>query len=403
MDALAATFAKPADMQKKWVLLGEMYPDHYAAFANLAHFIYVYDGRFPEAIRIAEKAVASNYPRSGNTHYLLGGLHLANDNLVQAQIHLQRAKEMNAAGLGGIRYIDAAAIPRRFADAEKELTGMRTSGIPSNDVQVHRERIALAIDQGFWREALKRADDAEAAAKPISALATRTYRGSKLSLQAIAMPGAEFTRQLEVYARSEAEALGDPQNYDREQALFGTFFASYLAARNGDPILARKLLADVADDPDVANYHYVTDMATLAKAQLALASNDSATALKLLTARIDGSELYLLHAGLRDAHAAAGAFGPATVQAQWLAQHRGRAYAEYNGHEMLKSLNIAESNLAVLSEAEFALRLGKDDVAALKLAAFLRLWPEAELPAPLQRRVEALLTNSSRLQPALRS
>jgi len=39
---------------------------------------------------------------------------------------------LNAAGLGGIRYIDAAAIPRRFADAEKELAGMRTSGIPSN-------------------------------------------------------------------------------------------------------------------------------------------------------------------------------------------------------------------------------------------------------------------------------
>jgi putative peptide modification system cyclase len=403
MDALAATFGKPADMQKKWVLLGEMYPDHYAAFANLAHFIYVYDGRFPEAIRVAEKAIAPHYPRSGNTHYLLGALHLANDNPAQAQIHLQRAKEMNAAGLGGIRYIDAAAIPRRFADAEKELAGMRASGIPSNDIQVHRERIALAIDQGFWREALKRADDAEAAAKPVSALATRVYRGSKLSLQAIAMPGAEFTRQLEAYARSEAEALGDPQNHDREQALFGTFFASYLAARSGDPELARRLLAGVAEDADVASYHYVADMAALANAQLALAGNDPAKALALLTARVDGSELYLLHAGLRDAHAAAGAFEPATAEAQWLARHRGRAYAEYNGHEMLKSLNVAESNLAVLSEAEFAHRLGKADVAAAKLAAFLRLWPEAELPAPLQRRVEALLTNSERPQPALRS
>jgi putative peptide modification system cyclase len=391
MDALAASFGKPAEMQKKWTLLGEMYPDHYAAFANLAHFIYVYDGRFADAIAVANKAIAPHYPRSGNTHYLLGALYLASDKPQQAQTHLQRAKEMNAAGLGGIRFIDAAAIPRRFADAEKELADLRVSGIPSNDLQVHRVRIALAVDQGRWREALKRADEAEAAARSVSPLIARTYRGMKLSLQAVAMPGAELGRQIGTYADGELEALRDPRNNDREQALFGVFFAAYVAARNGDAALAQELLAKVGDDPDVASYHYVGDMAALARAQLALLGKDKAAVLPLLNARIDGSEMYLLHAGLRDAQIAVGALDAAVAEAQWLAQHRGRAYAEYNGDEMLKSLNVAESNLAVLDEAELAQRQGKAEAAAQRLTEFLRLWPEAELPAPLQRRVEALL------------
>ncbi len=403
MDALAATFDKPADMQKKWALLGEMYPDHYAAFANLAHFIYIYDGRYAEAIRIAEKAVAPHYPRSGNTHYLLGTLHLANDDPAKAQVHLDRAREMNAAGLGGVRYVDAAAVARRYADADRELAELKPTGIATNDVQLHRERIALAIDQGKWREALKRADDAEAAAKPVGPLLARIYRGTKLSLQGVAMPGAEFSRQLGAFARGEIAAARDAQNPDREHALFATFFAAYLAARSGDDALARTLLAEVGDDADIGNYRYVADMAALAQAQLALAGADKAQAVALLTARVDGSELYLVHVGLRDAHAALAAFEPAIAETQWLARHRGRAYAEYNGNEMLKSLNVAESNLAVLGEAELAQRQGRNDVAVQKLTTFLRLWPEAELPAPLQRRVEAVLKSGERPQPALRS
>lgn len=126
---------------------------------------------------------------------------------------------------------------------------------------------------------------------------------------------------------------------------------------------------------------------------LALRDSDAAKAVALLTARADGSELYLLHAGLRDAQIAAENWDAAATQAQWLSQHRGRAYAEQGAEQIAKALNVAESTLAVLSEAEIAQRQGKADVVALKLTAFLRLWPETELPAPLQRRVEALLKN----------
>lgn len=403
MDALAATFDKPADMQKKWALLGEMYPDHYGAFANLAYFIYIYDGRFDDAIRAAEKAIAPNYPRSGNTHYLLGELYTASDRPQQARTHLQRAKELNSQGIGGF-LIDAAASERRFADANAELTASKLSGIPSNDVLLHRVRIALVVDQGHWREALARADEAELAASSVSPLTKRLYRATKLSLQSLATPGAEFARELGAYARSEAAALHDAQNYDRENALFGVFFAAYLAARNGDATQGQAILAGITGENEVKNYRYVADMAALAQAQLALAGGDAAAALALLNARVDGSELYLLHVGLRDAQDAAGAFDAAAQEARWLAQHRGRAYAEFNVMQMLKALNVAESNVAVLSEAEIAQRQGKLDVAVQKLAAFLRLWPEAELPAPLKRRVEALVKNGGeRPQPALRS
>lgn len=389
MDALAASFDKPAEIRKRWTLLGEMFPDHYAAFANLAHFIYVYEGRFDEAIRIAERAVAPHYPRSGNTHYLLGLLSLASERPQQAQAHLQRAKEMDSQGLGSY-FVDAAASARRYGDAEAALTASRPSGIPSNDVLLHRVRIALAVDQGLWREAVRRAEEAEAAARPVAALPARGYRGTRLSLQAIATPGNEFARALEAYAHSELAALRDPQNLDREQALFGVFFASYLAARTGDATIARRLLGHVADDADVAHYRYVADVAALARAELARHHGDATAALALLRARVDGSELYLLHVGLRDAQLAAGALAEAAREAQWLTEHRGRAYAEFNAEQMLKALNAAESNLAVLSEAEIAQQQGNAELALQKLRSFLQLWPEAELPAPLQQRVRRL-------------
>lgn len=397
MDALAASFGKPADMRKRWTVLGEMYPDHYPAFANLAHFIYVYEGRFAEAITIAGKAVSPHYPRSGNTHYLLGTLQLASGNPRQAQVHLDNAKAVNAHNMG-LRFVELAASERRFADADKALSEIRLSGVPTNDVGAHRVRIALAVDQGRWRTALQKADEAEVDARNASPLAARIYRSTKLSLQSIATPGAEFGREVEAYARIEQTALRDPENRDRPGALFGAFFATWLAARNGDTVLAKRVLADVSGDADVRNYRYVADMAALAQAQIALNGGDATAALAALTPRVDGAELYLLHVGLRDAQRAAGALDRAAVEAQWLAQHRGRAYAEFNADETLKALNVAESNVAVLSEAEIADAQGDAGIRAQKLTAFLRLWPEAELPAPLRRRAEALLNSGERPQ-----
>jgi tetratricopeptide (TPR) repeat protein len=385
MDALAASFGTPADMRKKWTLLGEMYPDHYPAFANLAHFIYVYEGRFDEAITIAGKAVSPHYPRSGNTHYLLGTLHLANGNPRQAQIHLDNAKAVNAHNMG-LRFVELAASERRFADADKALSEVRLSGVPTNDVGAHRVRIALAVDRGRWREALQKADEAEVEASNVSPLASRIYRSAKLSLQSIATPGTEFGREVDAYARIEQAALRDPENRDRPGALFG------------DTALATRMLANVSADADVRNYRYVADMAALAQAQIALNGGDATAALAALTPRVDGAELYLLHVGLRDAQRAAGALDRAAAEAQWLAQHRGRAYAEFNADETLKALNVAESNLAVLSEAEIADAQGDVGIRAQKLTAFLRLWPEAELPAPLRRRAEALLNSRDRPQ-----
>jgi putative peptide modification system cyclase len=399
MDALETSFGKPADMRKKWALLGEMYPDHYAAFANLALFTYLYEGRFEEAIGIATKAISVHYPRSGNTHYLLGTLQLANENPRQALIHLNYAKEANSHNLG-LRFVELAASERRYADADKALAEVRLSGLPTNDVGAHRVRIAVAVDRGRWREALKHADEAETEAANVSAFSARIYRGTKLSLQVIATPGAEFERQVAEYARGEHAALQDPKNYDRSEALFGSFFAAYLAARNGNTALARRLLVDMADNPEARDFRYAVDMAALSQAQIALNDGDAAAALAALTPRVDGSELYLVHVGLRDAQRAIGAPDRAAAEAQWLAQHRGRAYAEFNGDELLKALNVAESNLAVLSEAEIADAQGNAEVRAQKLTAFLRLWSEAELPAPLRRRAEALLNSGGRVQPA---
>ena len=70
----------------------------------------------------------------------------------------------------------------------------------------------------------------------------------------------------------------------------------------------------------------------------------------------------------------------------WLAARRGLAYAEFNSLNMMQPLNVAESTLALRAAADYASRLGRDDLARARMQAFEAAWPDhARIPAVARR------------------
>jgi hypothetical protein len=106
-----------------------------------------------------------------------------------------------------------------------------------------------------------------------------------------------------------------------------------------------------------------------------------------LKALVDGSELYLTHAALRDAYAGAeDGTADALRESRWLTAHRGRAYAEAS--PLLMTWNVLQSDLALLDSAELALIAKDKEGARLSLSRFESAWPEASRAQPFAARVE---------------
>jgi hypothetical protein len=135
-------------------------------------------------------------------------------------------------------------------------------------------------------------------------------------------------------------------------------------------------------------------MLAVTKAEIARASGNPDQAIGALTPLLDGTELFVTHVALMNAYAAKKDNASALREAQWLASHRGRAYAEQSPRFVLMPYNVAESDLALLAAAEFAAAAGDKARARQELEAFDRAWPPnaAEPRALLASRIARIRT-----------
>jgi len=108
-----------------------------------------------------------------------------------------------------------------------------------------------------------------------------------------------------------------------------------------------------------------------------------AEAIRLLRPLLRGDELFQVHSALRAAYAAAGQDEDALAEARWLAQHRGRAYIETGGSQVLQTLNVADTTLALREQARSLARLGQDAEAQRQDEAFRRAWPQSGSSPPV--------------------
>jgi putative peptide modification system cyclase len=388
LDAMLATLGKPAQALEKWKLLSTLYPDTYLAMYNFALVASEQTNQYDASIAELTKGLSDHNRNLGAFHYLLGTLQLATEHYDDAAKNLKQALAMHEQSLGLV-IADAYAVRRQFDLAHKALAASRPTGVASNDIAQELTAITLPVDQGHWEQALAAARHSVTAADAAGALYGRQFRLTELSLLSYSAVRPQFAVALRVFLDNEIGILKRKDDIDHPTAVFNVLIGAYLAARDGDLDLATTAISAAREDARDSGYPNLINMLAIAQAERARASERAQDAIALLKAELRGTELYLTHVALRDAYTSAGQDEAALDEAMWLAQHRGRAYEEYNSFQALQAFNIVESDLALLSQAELARKLDRADKSQQALDEFLRVWPDAQRIAFLSARLAA--------------
>ncbi|MDR3387116.1 MAG: putative peptide modification system cyclase [Rudaea sp.] len=388
-DGLLSMFGPPDEALEKWKLLGTLYPDAYFARYYYAQIAWASANRYDDAIAELSKAFSDHNSHLGSYYYLLGTLQLASEHYDEASKDLTQAQTLHAQSLGLV-IAESHAVKREFESARKAFADSKPTGVASNDIAQKLTAITLPLDEGHWDNALAAARQAINAADAAGPLYGRLFRATELSLLVLSSPPAEYAQKLRPFLDNEFAILQRKDDIDRPIAVFNVLLGAYFAARSGNIELATKAIAAGRDDARDSGYPNLTNMLAIANAERARANGRPADAITLLKPQLDGTELYLTHVALRDAYKAAGQREEALREAVWLTSHRGRAYEEYNNDQALQALNVAESDLASLDQAELATTLGEGNQSSKALNDFLVAWPEAKQIEFLSKRLEAV-------------
>ncbi len=386
-EATRANFGSQEDALKAWRAAAAQYPDLFSAQGSLAFYTWHYANDFAAAIDAVRANVVPQNPNRGLGHYLLGTL------LVGTERYAEGLAEFDAATALGVSFgnlfVAAAHSARRdHATADAVLASGRA---PERSVDTYTERVfalARALDRGHWTEAAS----LQAAGEEHERDAAHAHAWEVSRLVAAGLVDDDRDH---VTARLALAASRDRQpgtGVDRTAWATRMLVRAWLAARLGDDGLAGDaidLARPVVDErgvPVLAKLMHLVQVERL--------NHGDPAAVVHLRALLDGTELYASHVLLMERLAATRDFAGAQEQARWLATHRGRAYMEVIDNAMFKAWNVAQSNLAVLREAEFAARLGELAEARSSLRRFLAIWPVDGMPSRLHEdvdRVRALI------------
>ncbi|MEO6689034.1 MAG: putative peptide modification system cyclase [Dokdonella sp.] len=384
-QAWLANFENPRVALEKWQLLDRLYPDFTLASGGMGFFSYRIANRFDAAIAATERNAVATNPHRGIGDFLLATLYLGNERYADAQQRFELATANGFAKQGDYHaYLYAAQ--RQFDRAEQILAGGKAGGIRTEDAQTWYPRIMFALDRGNWDEARKVVDRALQDTAVLKGTLHTEFTLVGLGFRALTEPSDKLKAPLAEYLQT----LAVGKTRDTPESQFSLLFATYLAAHAGATDLAKSSLANVTSISRNGDYPYLSSLVTVVEAEVARANGQPQEAIAQLKPGINGSEYYFSHRVLMNAYAMQGDYANALAEAQWLARHRGRAYVEQFGQATMQPLNVALSNLALLDEAEFSVKLKKADAARAGLADLRKAWPHADQLTFLQPRLRAL-------------
>ena len=386
LDSFLARFGSGDAAMQKFKLWATIYPDSFRAYYGYS-LAALENNHYEKALESLKPALSPKNPNQRSAYFLQGAILLPLNRFAEARTAFQRADALGAGG-DRLEVAEVYAAERDFAGAARVLRAQRASGMAGRDVRLRSGDPLFLLDRGRWTEAIASLAELQKLADASSPLQARAWLGTRLAVDDYL--GTSGSRPWTEYIAAETRRLASADEIERGHALFPLLAGGWIAARNGDIEAARRALA-VADAPALADGSpAVLGMRAILQAQLALAAKKPDVAITLLRARQDGTELYFSHALLMRAYAANGNFSAALAEARWLESGRGRAYGEWNHWGMWNASNVVESNLALLSGAEFAQKLGQHKLAQQKLQAFLRAWPQADQLEFLAPRLGAL-------------
>lgn len=390
LDATLARLGPPGPAMQRWQQLVELYPDQLRARAMLGQLELFDANRADLALANARAASAPQYEGRATALYLQGAALLALGRDAEAIKQFDAARQ---AGHAGAVYFHAYAYASRrdWANVQRVVALRKPTGTPTGELEVAREAALLALDKGQWEEALRLSRDALQVAETLDAVYTAPENRIRL-YEVEWLAGMRSPAQMADVLGAAIRDVGQPLPEDDQIALAYQAHRlqtlAYLAARNGTATALRDAIARVDAWKQHANYPLIVQMQSVLRAELSRLQGRPEEAVRQLAALAERPDaLVSVHSALLRALLAAGDDDGVVAQANWLASHRGKAYMDMGMAGHVQPFSVADTTLAHLDAAEAWMRLRQPANAAKERDAFLRAWPQAQLPLSIKNRL----------------
>ena len=376
---MLSTVERRDDIPSKWAALASTYPDFFAGTGGFAYISWRDENRFDQAVvSLAQNSASPQNPSRLPSLHLLGILQLGNDRFDEA---LKAFGEGEARGFVRTEYHAATLMAKRdFEGAIAALARSQDASASENPV-VRGSRMALhsalLVERGDTTQARNLLADADSTV-PAGSELYGIFKTASLSLGAD--PAAADRPQRLEDVGAALESLSKELRHasaSRADAIAGQILVlGYIAAHLDDKSLAQSALRLIGED-GVPAYSMRRKLRIVLMAEIDRISGRPAAAIENLKKLSDDTEPFVAHVVLRNAYSSAGMPSLALDEARWLANHRGRAYAEYYPGNLLTAFNVEQSNLSLLYGAEFALTMHDYGTARAMLDEFRKAWPDA--------------------------
>ncbi|WP_065868106.1 putative peptide modification system cyclase [Stenotrophomonas nitritireducens] len=382
MQAWEVQINNPGDAYQKWRQMSDLYPDFYAAAANVGYALEM-ENRYQEALPYIRRASESRYEFAPLSQEALGRMSLALGNYGDAATAFSRASESGLV-TAAVWQANLNAAQGNFQEAERLWPRDTKLAAP------HFDHVSHFLDKGELQAASLEAQ------RLLQALPTdgSRFRQGQIQLAVLQWMSGNRRGALGItrnIVRDSMVALDGAAGLTARGEAITAAYGAILAQRLGDHELARQLIVRLEQSPQIVAMQPVGGFLQVLKARESMASGNAGLALEGLVSTLGQHESFQLREALMEAYVAEGKPEAALRQADWMVSHRGWAYVEHGGCGWCgQSLNIADSNLARLRKIELLAQLGRREAALKELQSFDAYWKNRTLPDYLRVRREAL-------------
>ncbi len=387
VDAWVARFDDPAKALEKWMQVARLYPDYKPAQSNTAIWLFD-DNRFREALPFAESAAAKQYELGSTGFDTAGRAYLGLEQYQRSAQAFDHAIDLGY--MSSLRRRMSVEAAQRNFDAATKLEKQ----LDPRDEHTYLERTSLAVDRADWPAAKKLSQSAFALVSDSGAFDSRSFLMPMAVSEWLSGNQGAARANAAKAAQRALQSLKNGPDADAEDDAELALASALFSLRLGDRTVAANVLDSLKQFPRLLEMPGIRELETVVRAQDLRLAGRADEAVALLTPLLNGAEHYQSLVALQEAYADAGEADSALDISRKLQRRRGLAYIELDCGHCLQALNVADSNLALLQEAELLSRMGRSAEANKALDDFDRLWPAEVLPHYLSERRSRIKTAS---------
>ncbi len=316
-----------------------LYPDDYSIISRLATNQWHQRNDFRQAEALYRRAMKPQYAQLESTRYSLGMTLLGQERIDEALAEFRKSRQ---AGFTNFAELFARAYDARRQHADADTVYFSSTG--GRDGWKGEAAVVTWIDRGELPRAQQAAQDwLQEATDAEDVLEVLRARAAIASVAVLAGQGDPARTLRQLLAEVEAKGAGAETVYP-PIATELRLYAGLLAAYRNDRAGVDHALRSTEGSAVAREYPTVAELQRVVRAeQERMADKPQAAAARLAPLLKQDTALVATHWAMLRAADASGDGTTAKAQADWLATHRGRIFAESTTSDVLKFFNIAIS------------------------------------------------------------